>query len=47
MLSTSLSGSATVAGGTTDRDVEDCIKAVMTATVKERVIPYLKTKPTA
>jgi len=47
MLTTSLPGSATVAGGTTDRDVEDCVKAAMTATVKERVIPYLKTKPTA
>ena len=46
MLSTSLSGSATVVGGTTDRDVEDCIKETMTATVKERVIPYLKKKPT-
>jgi len=47
MLSTSLSGSATVAGGTTDRDVEDCVKAAMTATMEKKVIPYLKTKPTA
>jgi hypothetical protein len=46
MLTTSLSGSATVAGGTTDRDVSDCIKEAMRATVEKRVIPYLRLKPT-
>jgi hypothetical protein len=46
MLTTSLPGNGTVPGGTTDRDVEDCIKETMTAIVKDKVIPYLKKKPT-
>jgi hypothetical protein len=37
-----VTGNATIAGGTTDRDVEDCIKAAMAAAVTKSVIPALK-----
>jgi hypothetical protein len=37
-----LTGNATVGGGTTDRDVEDCIKAAIEASIVKRVIPALK-----
>lgn len=42
MVSASLSGNATLIGGTTDRDVADCIAAAMTKTVNESVIPGIK-----
>src|SRR6267143_242943 len=44
LVTKTLTGSATVVGGTSDRDVEDCIGEVMKATVKDRVIPLLKQK---
>ena len=37
-----LTGKATLGGGTTDRDVEDCIKAAMEAAVTKSVIPALR-----
>ena len=37
-----LTGKATLAGGTTDRDVDDCIKAAMEAIMTKSVIPALK-----
>lgn len=44
-LTQKLTGKATLAGGTTDRDVDDCISAAMEATVKDQVMPFLKKKP--
>lgn len=43
-MTASVSGSSTVAGGTTDKDVTDCMKMAMKKTVDERVIPYIKGK---
>jgi hypothetical protein len=44
-LTQTLTGSVTIAGGNSDRDVEDCIKAVMEQTTTARVIPFLKGQP--
>jgi hypothetical protein len=42
LVAGSLTGKATLAGGSTDRDVEDCIKAAVQDTVAKQVIPALK-----
>jgi hypothetical protein len=42
MLTSSVSGSATLKGGTDTRDVEDCIAAVAEAITKDKIIPFLK-----
>lgn len=44
LLTGSLSGEATLVGGTSERDVYDCITAVMEATTKDEVLPFLRTK---
>ena len=45
MLTQSLAGNTTLAGGTADSDVRDCITAVMEGTTKDQVIPFLKKQP--
>ena len=42
MLTQSLAGKTTLAGGASARDVEDCIRTVMEETTKKEVIPFLK-----
>lgn len=42
MVSGSILGNATLIGGTTDRDVADCIAAAVTKTVNDSVIPGIK-----
>jgi hypothetical protein len=43
MVSAKILGTATLIGGTTDRDVADCIAAAVTKTVNDSVIPGIKT----
>ena len=45
ILTKTLTGKTTVVGGNSDRDVEDCIKAVVDETTKKEVIPFLKRQP--
>lgn len=45
LLTSTLVGSATLAGDTTDGAVADCIKEAMKSTMEKRVLPYLKQKP--
>jgi hypothetical protein len=42
LVSGSILSNATLIGGTTDRDVADCIAAVVTKTVNDSVIPGIK-----
>jgi hypothetical protein len=42
LVAKTLIGSATLAGGTSDQDVKDCIKAVVEAIVNEKLIPTLR-----
>ena len=44
-LTQSLTGKATLAGGTADRDVMDCITAAMEASTTKDVIPFLRRQP--
>jgi len=45
LLTSTLTGNATLAGGTTDRDVADCLTAAMKSTMEKSVIPFLKKQP--
>lgn len=42
LVSGAISGSATLIGGTTDRDVADCIAAAVTKTINDSVVPGIK-----
>ena len=42
LVAAGLSASARITGGATDRDVQDCVEAVIEAMVKDKVIPTLK-----
>ena len=45
LLTAGLNGSATIGGGTSDRDVNDCIKEAMKATMTKSVLPFLRKQP--
>ena len=42
LVSDYIMGKATLIGGTTDRDVADCIAAAMTKTINDSVVPGIK-----
>lgn len=44
-LTQSLTGKTTLGGGASPRDVQDCIKEVVTAMMTKDVIPFLKKQP--
>lgn len=42
MLTSSLSSKPTLKGGTSKRDIEDCISIAVESAVKQQVVPFLK-----
>ncbi len=45
LVTNELTGTATLIGGTTKRDVDDCITAATTATMNKSVLPALAKRP--